>query len=61
MAELRSGVCEVEKGPEIEFLDSVGGNVPVDSEAPVVISSISRSNPLAQSTEGASRSRVCHY
>jgi hypothetical protein len=37
----------------------VGGDVPVNSEAPVVTSSISRHNPPAQSFEGARRGRVC--
>jgi hypothetical protein len=37
----------------------VGGDVPVDSEAPVVTSSISRFDPPAQSFEGAHRDRMC--
>ena len=37
----------------------MGGDVPVDSETPVVISSISRIDPPAQSTGGAHRGRVC--
>ena len=41
------------------YLGSVGGDVPVDSEAPVVTSSISRLDPPAQSFGGAHRGRVC--
>jgi hypothetical protein len=37
----------------------MGGDVPVDSEMSVVTSSISRSNPPAQSSGGAPRGRVC--
>jgi hypothetical protein len=37
----------------------VGGDAPVDSEAPVVTSSISRTDPPAQSFGGAHRGRVC--
>jgi hypothetical protein len=37
----------------------VGGDVSVDSEMPGLISSILRSNPPAQSSEGAHRDRVC--
>jgi hypothetical protein len=37
----------------------VGGDVPVDSEASIVTSSISRPGPLAQSFEGSHRDRVC--
>jgi hypothetical protein len=37
----------------------VGGDVPVDSEAPVVTSSISRPDLPAQSFGGAHRGRVC--
>ena len=37
----------------------MGGDVPVDSEAPVVTSSISRPDPPAQYFGGAHRGRVC--
>ena len=39
----------------------MGGDVPVDSEVPVVTSSISRLDPLAptQSLGGAHRGRMC--
>ena len=37
----------------------MGGDVPVDSEAPVVTSSISRLDPPAQYFGGAHRGRVC--
>jgi hypothetical protein len=37
----------------------VGDDVPVDSEAHMVISSISRLDPPAQSFEGANRGWVC--
>jgi hypothetical protein len=37
----------------------VGGDVPVDSEAPVVTSSISRPDLSAQSFRDAYRGRVC--
>jgi hypothetical protein len=37
----------------------VGGDVPVDSEAPVVTSSISRLDPPAESFGGAHRGREC--
>ena len=37
----------------------MGGDVPVDSEAPVVTSSISRPDPPAQYLGGAHRGRVC--
>jgi hypothetical protein len=53
---LRFDICVSHKRRNIH---SVGGDVPVDSEAPVVTSSISRSNPLAQSSGGAHRDRVC--
>ena len=36
----------------------MGGDVPVDSEAPVVTSSISRLDPPAQALGGAHRGRV---
>ena len=39
----------------------MGGDVPVDSETPVVTSSISRPNPSAQSLGVAHRNRVCVY
>jgi hypothetical protein len=38
---------------------SVGGDVPVDSEMPMVTSSISRFNPHAQSFGGAHRGKMC--
>jgi hypothetical protein len=38
---------------------SVGGDVPVDSEAPMVTSSISRPDLPAQSFGGAHRGTVC--
>ena len=37
----------------------MGGDVPVDSEASMVISSISRPDPPAQYFGGAHRGRVC--
>jgi hypothetical protein len=37
----------------------VGDDFPVESETTVVTSSISRSNSLARSFEGAHRGRVC--
>ena len=37
----------------------MGGDVPVDSETPVVTSSISRSDLPAHSSEGVHRDRVC--
>jgi hypothetical protein len=37
----------------------VRGDVPVDNEVFMVTSSISKSNTLAQSFEGAHRDRVC--
>ena len=37
----------------------MGGDVPVDSEAPVVTSSISKIDPPAQSFGDAHRDRVC--
>jgi hypothetical protein len=37
----------------------VGGDVPVDSETPMVTPSISGSNPPARSSECAHKGRVC--